>query len=160
MAAVRSTPIRTSTARTSATRTHRPAAPARHHRTVGATALADDRTGRLGVLSTAAGRALPSLAAECPQVQLFERELAEQAGVEATGHPWPKPVRFERGPRSIDVPEGSATEQAAALLPQSRIVGAFHNLAAEALADVTRPVDGDVLVVDRKSTRLNSSHRT
>lgn len=44
MAAVRSTPIRTSTARTSATRTHRPAAPARHHRTVGATALADDRT--------------------------------------------------------------------------------------------------------------------
>jgi len=58
--------------------------------------LADDRTRRLGVLSTVAGRSLPSLANECPQVQLFERELAEQLGVEPAGHPWPKPVRFER----------------------------------------------------------------
>lgn len=57
------------------------------------------------------------------------------------------PMRFERGPRPIDVPEGSATEQAAALLPESRVVGAFHNLAAEALANVARPVHGDVLIV-------------
>jgi Ni,Fe-hydrogenase III large subunit len=57
--------------------------------------LANDAEGRLGLLSTVAGEALPSLAEECPSVQLFERELAEQLGVVARGHPWPKPVRFE-----------------------------------------------------------------
>lgn len=56
------------------------------------------------------------------------------------------PVRFDRGPRPVEVEEGSATEQAAALLPASRVVGAFHNLAAEALLDVGRPVEADVLV--------------
>lgn len=56
------------------------------------------------------------------------------------------PMRFERGPRPIDVPEGSATEQAAALLPQSRVVGAFHNVAASALLDLATPLDQDVLV--------------
>jgi len=55
--------------------------------------LADDRTGRLGLLSTLAGASLPSLAAEVPQVQLFERELEEQLGVVPAGHPWRKPVR-------------------------------------------------------------------
>jgi Ni,Fe-hydrogenase III large subunit len=38
----------------------------------------------------------PSLAAECPQVELFEREIAETFGVRAAGHPWPRPVRFLR----------------------------------------------------------------
>jgi Ni,Fe-hydrogenase III large subunit len=55
--------------------------------------LADDRAGRLGLLSTLAGASLPSLAAEAPQVELFERELEEQHGVVAEGHPWRKPVR-------------------------------------------------------------------
>jgi NADPH-dependent F420 reductase len=56
------------------------------------------------------------------------------------------PVRFERGPRPIEVVEGSATEQAAALLPASTVVGAFHNLGAEALLHLDEPVDVDVLV--------------
>ena len=56
------------------------------------------------------------------------------------------PVRFERGPRPVDVPEGSATEQAAAVLPDSRVIGAFHNLAAESLLDLDAPVHADVLV--------------
>ena len=56
------------------------------------------------------------------------------------------PVRFERGPRPVDVAEGSATEQAAAVLPGSRVVGAFHNLAAESLLDLDAPVHADVLV--------------
>ncbi len=56
------------------------------------------------------------------------------------------PVRFERGPRPVDVPEGSATEEAAAVLPESRVVGAFHNLSAEVLADPDAPVAADVLV--------------
>jgi Ni,Fe-hydrogenase III large subunit len=36
----------------------------------------------------------PSMTADCPQVHLFERELAEQYGVRPEGHPCFKPVRF------------------------------------------------------------------
>lgn len=36
----------------------------------------------------------PSITPECPQVHLFEREIAEQFGVKPIGHPWFKPVRF------------------------------------------------------------------
>ena len=35
-----------------------------------------------------------SLTPECPQLHLFEREIAEQFGVELRDHPWLKPVRF------------------------------------------------------------------
>lgn len=35
-----------------------------------------------------------SLTPDCPQVHLFEREIAEQFGVCPQGHPWFKPVRF------------------------------------------------------------------
>jgi NADPH-dependent F420 reductase len=56
------------------------------------------------------------------------------------------PLRFERGPRPVEVAEGSATEQAAALLPDSRVVGAFHNLGADALSRLDEPIDADVLV--------------
>jgi Ni,Fe-hydrogenase III large subunit len=57
--------------------------------------VANDAEGRVGLLATVAGASLPSLAEECPALQLFERELAEQYGVEPQGHPWLKPVRFE-----------------------------------------------------------------
>jgi NADPH-dependent F420 reductase len=56
------------------------------------------------------------------------------------------PMRFERGPRPVEVAEGSATEQAAALLPTSTVVGAFHNVAAAALADLGETLHQDVLV--------------
>ena len=56
------------------------------------------------------------------------------------------PVRFERGPRPVEVEAGSATEEAAALLPDSTVVGAFHNLDAETLLDPQAGVDADVLV--------------
>ncbi|MGO9109356.1 MAG: NADH-quinone oxidoreductase subunit C [Thermoguttaceae bacterium] len=36
----------------------------------------------------------PSLTRDCPQVHLFEREIAEQYGVRPEGHPWFKPLRF------------------------------------------------------------------
>lgn len=36
----------------------------------------------------------PALTPDCPQVHLFEREIAEQYGVCPDGHPWFKPVRF------------------------------------------------------------------
>jgi len=36
----------------------------------------------------------PSLTPDCPQVHLFEREIAEQYGIRPERHPWFKPVRF------------------------------------------------------------------
>ncbi len=57
--------------------------------------LADDALGRLSLLSTRVGSSWPSLAAECPSVQAFEREIFEQFGVRPEGHPWLKPLRFE-----------------------------------------------------------------
>ncbi|MBI3828157.1 MAG: NADH-quinone oxidoreductase subunit C [Planctomycetes bacterium] len=41
----------------------------------------------------------PSLAEKCPQVHLFEREIAEQYGVRPESHPWFKPVRFHHSYR-------------------------------------------------------------
>ncbi len=58
--------------------------------------LADDPEGKLGLLSTVVGDSYPSLSAEAPSAQAFEREIAEQWGVVPEGHPWLKPLRFER----------------------------------------------------------------
>ena len=56
--------------------------------------LARDRKGDLGVLRCRVHEKFPSLTPECPQLHMFERELAEQYGVRPEGHPWLKPVRF------------------------------------------------------------------
>lgn len=40
------------------------------------------------------GGSFPSLTPACPQVHLFEREIAEETGLVPEGHPWLKPVRF------------------------------------------------------------------
>ena len=54
----------------------------------------------------------------------------------------------ELGAYVLAVPEGSACQQAAALLPDSFVVGAFHHLSAVLLEDLSRPtLDGDVMVV-------------
>ena len=54
----------------------------------------------------------------------------------------------ELGAYVLDVPEGSACQQAAALLPDSFVVGAFHHLSAVLLEDLSCPtLDGDVMVV-------------
>jgi NADPH-dependent F420 reductase len=52
----------------------------------------------------------------------------------------------DRGPYLLEVPEGSAAEQAAALLPRARVVAAFHHAAPKLLADPERQVETDVLV--------------
>jgi NADPH-dependent F420 reductase len=59
------------------------------------------------------------------------------------------PLGFDkRGPYPLPVPEGSATEQAAALLPDSRVCGAFHHVSAVLLADpAVDRIDLDVLVL-------------
>jgi Ni,Fe-hydrogenase III large subunit len=60
--------------------------------------LADDHKATLHVGRTSiAGASFPSLTPQCPQVHLFEREIAEQSGLRPDGHPWLKPVRFAPG---------------------------------------------------------------
>lgn len=57
------------------------------------------------------------------------------------------PLVFIEGvPGCEAVPQGSATEQAQALLPEARVVGAFHNLSAKKLQDLSKPMEGDVLI--------------
>ncbi|MFA6092661.1 MAG: NADH-quinone oxidoreductase subunit C [Elusimicrobiota bacterium] len=65
--------------------------------------LAQDSKGLLSLLATGPVEEYPSLTPDCPQAQLFEREIFEQFGVRPHGHPWLKPVRFPpraEGPRA------------------------------------------------------------
>jgi 8-hydroxy-5-deazaflavin:NADPH oxidoreductase len=66
------------------------------------------------------------------------------------------PLGFDkRGPFPLPVEEGSAAQQAAALLPDSRVTAAFHHVSAVTLADLSVPkVELDVLVLgeDRAAT--------
>jgi NADPH-dependent F420 reductase len=66
------------------------------------------------------------------------------------------PVGFDdKGPYPLEVEEGSAAQQAQALLPDSVVVGAFHHVSAVLLNDPqVTTIDTDVLVVgdDRQAT--------
>jgi NADPH-dependent F420 reductase len=68
------------------------------------------------------------------------------------------PLGFDhRGAFRLAVPEGSAAEQAAGLLPDSRVVAAFHHVSAVLLLDPeVETIDLDVLVLgdDRQATDL------
>ena len=56
-------------------------------------------------------------------------------------------ISFEGGKiAAIAVPEGSAAQQAQALLPQAQVVAAFHHLDAGQLMRLERPLAADVLV--------------
>jgi Ni,Fe-hydrogenase III large subunit len=48
----------------------------------------------LGIMTTTVRDSFPTITTYCPQVHLFEREIAEQWGVVPEGHPWFKPVRY------------------------------------------------------------------
>jgi NADPH-dependent F420 reductase len=58
------------------------------------------------------------------------------------------PLRFEPkvGPVHIDVPEGSAAQQVAALLPESQVAAAFHSVSSADLKHLDRPLDSHVVV--------------
>lgn len=57
------------------------------------------------------------------------------------------PVAFQNGrPRPVAVPDGSAAQEAQRLLPQAKVIAAFHHLSARHLADLSHPLEGDVLV--------------
>ncbi len=68
------------------------------------------------------------------------------------------PLGFDsRGAYALPVEEGSAAQQAAAVLPDSRVVGAFHHVSAVLLLDEqVASMDTDVLVLgdDREATDL------
>jgi Ni,Fe-hydrogenase III large subunit len=55
--------------------------------------LADGSVGMVSVLSAEVGKEYPALTPELPQAHWFEREIFEQTGIIARGHPWLKPVR-------------------------------------------------------------------
>jgi Ni,Fe-hydrogenase III large subunit len=61
--------------------------------------LADDAQGALALLGTHVhpGGGYPSLTANLPQAQAFERELYEETGIVPEGHPWLKPLRRHAG---------------------------------------------------------------
>ncbi|HXH77229.1 NADPH-dependent F420 reductase [Nocardioides sp.] len=71
------------------------------------------------------------------------------------------PLGFDKqGPFALAVEEGSATQQAAAILTESRVLGAFHNVSAVLLEDPeVERVETDVLVLgdDREATDLVQS---
>lgn len=58
--------------------------------------LATDHAARLSIASTEVRGSYPSLTPRVPQAHLFERVMYEKYGLLPEGHPWLKPVRFER----------------------------------------------------------------
>jgi NADPH-dependent F420 reductase len=66
-------------------------------------------------------------------------ELAGKIVVDAT-------VPLGHGFTFTPPPAGSAAAETQALVPGARVVAAFHTLSARLLADVSRPLDQDVLV--------------
>jgi NADPH-dependent F420 reductase len=70
------------------------------------------------------------------------------------------PVRFEaQGPVSVQVREGSAAEQVAALLPRSRVVAGFHTVSSAHLSRLDREMDEDVLLCGDDLEAVAEVHR-
>lgn len=108
------------------------------------------------------------------------QETAKEAGIVIAAIPWEghrdllaslaaelagkividcvNPMAFDRhGAYSLPVPEGSAAQQAAAVLPDSRVVGAFHHVSATVLLDPeVADLGQDVMVLgdDRQATDI------
>ncbi|MCX7872255.1 MAG: NADH-quinone oxidoreductase subunit C [Verrucomicrobiae bacterium] len=65
--------------------------------------LANDSENYLEIASTKVGDTYPSLTPMCPSAHIFEREIFEQYGVQPSGHPWLKPVRFPKKNRQTGI---------------------------------------------------------
>jgi Ni,Fe-hydrogenase III large subunit len=103
--------------------------------------LADDPENCLHVGQSAIeGTTYPSLTPQCPQVHLFEREIAEQFGLVPQGHPWFKPVRYHHSWTASDAWGRRAGE---AILPA---VGDFFRVEGEQVHEVSvGPVHAGIL---------------
>ncbi len=88
-------------------------------------------------------------AAQRPTLEALRETLAGKLVVTVV-----VPLSFgQGGPQAVVVAEGSAALEAQAILPDSKIASAFHNLSASELQRLDQPVDCDVIVcgVDRQS---------
>ena len=57
------------------------------------------------------------------------------------------PMSFENGkPSIIDVKEGSAAQQVQTLIPNTRVISAFHNVSAVELSKPNAIIEGDVVI--------------
>jgi Ni,Fe-hydrogenase III large subunit len=103
--------------------------------------LADDRSNALFVgRAEVEGGSFPSLAREFPQVQLFEREIAEQFGAIPLDHPWLKPVRYQSSWTGRDAWNRNPLEP---ILPA---VGDFYRVEGEDIHEVAvGPVHAGVI---------------
>jgi hypothetical protein len=94
--------------------------------------LSDDEQNQLYAGRTQVeGDSFPSLTARCPQVHLFEREIAEQFGIKPIGHPWFKPVRYQRSATGRDAWDRPAGQT---ILPA---VGEFFGVRGEDVHEVS-----------------------
>ena len=65
------------------------------------------------------------------------------------------PMLFDQdGPKAVVLDEGSAAQQAMALLPNAKVVSGFHHLDATELQKIDKPMQGDVIVCgDNKAAK-------
>ena len=103
--------------------------------------LADDEQNLLSAAAAdVTGAEYPSLTPRCPQVHLFEREIAEQFGLRPSGHPWLKPIRFCRSWTGRDAWGRDAAEP---ILPA---VGDFYRVEGDEVHEVAvGPVHAGVI---------------
>lgn len=82
--------------------------------------------------------------AHAETLQRVRHELAGKTLVDAV-----VPLAFDRGgPYALAVDEGSAAQQAQRIVPDARVVAAFHHMSAVTLADRSQPtIDADVMIV-------------
>ncbi|MBI2061695.1 MAG: NADH-quinone oxidoreductase subunit C [Nitrospirae bacterium] len=87
--------------------------------------LARPKSQRLDLAVTDVRAEVDSITPDCPQVQLFEREIAEQFGIRPVGHPWLKPVRFHHpfDEREDVLSRGSGSELIPAVTSFFRVEG-------------------------------------
>lgn len=80
--------------------------------------------------------------AQAPTLQSLKDDIGKKMVVSTV-----VPVKFGKGViKAVPVDEGSAAEQAQAILPDATVIGAFQNLSAESLIDPEEKMDCDVIV--------------
>ena len=67
--------------------------------------------------------AFESMTPDCPEVHLFEREIAEQYGCVPRGHPWLKPVRFHAAYRRRASRAGTPAAPVVGVMDHYRVDG-------------------------------------
>lgn len=103
--------------------------------------LADDAAATLLVArSLVEGGSFESLSEDCPSLQLFEREIAEEYGLVPEGHPWLKPVRYHHSWTGRDA---WGREPSSPILPG---VGDFYRVEGDEIHEVAvGPVHAGVI---------------